>query len=471
MPSGRARALKAMTRPTSSRLCRTGPGSPRVGLHADLPASWYRLRNSDSASNWLITLAPSWPGDRAALARCPGLSPDSACGPYRPLAQNSRTSRLSAVLTYDPQKLDIRNQMTESLPDRVSLKWKDENESFYGLGIVLLRRRRMILWVALAGALVGFTWGLLQYRQYVSSTTFIPETSDDQSLSSLAAAASQFGFTLPTKGSSWGPSVYVDLLQSDALLRHVATDTLAVAEMNGQRVALADLLDVTASTAPRRTAQMIRELHKHISVSEDRGISAATISVTTRWPSVSLAIVKQLLQSVNEFNLETRQSQARAERVFVEQQATDAKIALRAAEDTLRDFLERNRTYAGSPQLQLVKDRLDREVSMRQQVYTTLMQSLEQARIREVRDTPVFTVLEPPMLPVLPSSRHWPLKILLGGLLGGLLGIFIAYPLERLPEMRGRSTDEAREFFELLELAAPRFLASRHLRAPPEEDH
>src|SRR5690242_11043905 len=115
-----------------------------------------------------------------------------------------------------------------------------------------------------------------------------------------------------------------------------------------------------------------------------------------------------------------------AERQFVEARVTEAQNALHAAEERLSDFKTRNKVI-GSPELSLEQDRLQREVTLRQQVYTNLVQNEEEARIREVRDTPVITILESPRLPVLPEARQVVKKTLTGMVAGIVLGVVIAF--------------------------------------------
>jgi len=91
---------------------------------------------------------------------------------------------------------------------------------------------------------------------------------------------------------------------------------------------------------------------------------------------------------------DTRQSQAAAERGFTEERMAEAQEELRAAENELQRFLQNNRQFQNSPELVFQHDRLQRRVAMRQQVYTSLVQSYEQARIDEVPNTPVITVVE-----------------------------------------------------------------------------
>ena len=72
-------------------------------------------------------------------------------------------------------------------------------------------------------------------------------------------------------------------------------------------------------------------------------------------------------------------------------------------------------------------DGLLREVALRQSVLTTLVQAYEQARVSEVRDTPVITVLQSPFFPPRHDPRQGVLTTLLGLILGGMMGIALAF--------------------------------------------
>ena len=114
-----------------------------------------------------------------------------------------------------------------------------------------------------------------------------------------------------------------------------------------------------------------------------------------------------MLDLLDSFNLETRQPQAASERRFVEERLGQAKDELLDAEDRLLTFLNQNREFQNSSQLSFEHDRLLREVRLRQDVVTSLTESHEQARIEEVRNTPVITIVQAPELPALPTDEGW----------------------------------------------------------------
>lgn len=349
--------------------------------------------------------------------------------------------------------------MRELSPD--STTSGDDEISLISLANALLRWRRTIFAFAVVGAAAGLAAGLLSRRTYASTATFSPQVGNEQSASAgLALAASQFGLRIPGSGGGWPAATYVELLSSRALLDPIARDTFVVAEDGNRRVALMDLLEVQADNPAQRVEKTIRKLRTLVTAIEVKKLGAVQMTVATRWPSVSLGLANRLLEGVNRFNTQTRQSQATAERKFVEKQAQDAERALRDAEDRMQGFLQRNRV-ASSPDLVFERDRLQREITLRQQSYTTLLQSHEEARIREVRDTPVITVLESPVFDAIGESRHTAVK----AVLGAVVGIVLAVLFRAIAGASQSPSEDMKAFFQTLDEAMPRFFRRRRFDA------
>src|SRR5262249_17265357 len=150
-------------------------------------------------------------------------------------------------------------------------------------------------------------------------------------------------------------------------LAPLALDTFTVADHSPPHAKLADLLEVDAPDSARRVDMTVAALQglEVTNVSSKTGV--VQLAVGTRWQSLSLAIVQRLVSSVNDFNLRTRQGQAGDERRFTENRLAEAKTTLRAAEDRLQAFLQGNRQFA-SPDLKFQQDRLEREVTLDQQI-------------------------------------------------------------------------------------------------------
>lgn len=337
--------------------------------------------------------------------------------------------------------------------------------SLLAVANVVLRARRSVAALAGIGALIGLAIALLTPRVYTAKAKFIPGGADNNP-NGIALAASQFGIRLPSSSGTWGPPVYAELLRSRVLLEPVLLDTITVAEERGRHTTVLDLLNVHEASAPRNADVGVRRLAQWVSAEANPELGAVSLTVTTKWPSVSLALADRLVRGVGTFNVERRRSQAAAERQFVDAQAAEAERSLRDAENALQDFLQRNREYSGSPQLAFERDRLQREVSLRQQVYTSLLQNREDARIREVRDTPVMTVIEDPRLPVVPEPRNAVLKFILGALAGFLVGAVSALFKHGFDDSMTNTNSDAREFMRLLGDVVPR-MRRRRKSAPP----
>lgn len=312
------------------------------------------------------------------------------------------------------------------------------------VGLIALHWRCIVL-ASLIGLVLGGLASVVPARRYTASMTFIPQSSAEASASgSLALAASQLGLRMPTAGGAWGPAVYTEVIISREILGPLARDSVQVAEQGGQWIPIADLLRVRGTDVAVRTQRTVKELRKIIAASEMKRLGAVKVTVTTRWPSVSFALTRRLLDDLNQFNLSTRQSQAKAERQFAETQSERARRELQAAEMRLERFLTENRT-TGSPSLQNERERIQRDVTLKQQALIALLQGLEEARLREVRDTPVLSLIEAPEVPYLADARGIAQRSLLGGF--AALGLAILVMLVRAP-----NTPSARLMQRILEV-------------------
>jgi uncharacterized protein involved in exopolysaccharide biosynthesis len=320
---------------------------------------------------------------------------------------------------------------------------------------VVLKHRYAIVGLSLfAGLVVGVT-GLLGPRTYTASGSFIPQTVE-RTGSGAAALAGQLGIVLPGGGNNptESPEFYQSLIRSREILGRVLAESFTPSAVGQGQTAnkpqtLLDLLEIEGSSEPLRREAGLQWLETRISPSVARGTGVVRVSVTTPWPEVSAQIGVRLLDLLNDFNRATRQTQAAAERSFIEERIVEAADSLRTSEDKLRRFLEGNRQYQNSPQLVFENERLQREVAMRQQLFTSLHQSYETARINEVRNTPLITVIEKPQPPVLPDPRGLVNKVFLALLLGGLVGIVLAFVREFMISRRETGDQDYRTFHQV----------------------
>ncbi len=233
--------------------------------------------------------------------------------------------------------------------------------SLLELANVLLKRWKLVVGLPLAAAVLAAIVSLLVPAKYTATATFRPEE-DSQGLnlpSGIAGLAAQFGVAVPGVGAN-SPAFYADVLESrtlsDAVLLTGFPDPRG--EVSGDSVAFLDILDVDGDSQTERLENGRKELQKTVSVRVDNETSIVSVVVETRYRALSAAVANYYIDLVNRFNLETRQSNAGERRRFVEAQIASAQQELRAAEEELRVFLERNRQFRGSPDLTFQYERL-----------------------------------------------------------------------------------------------------------------
>jgi uncharacterized protein involved in exopolysaccharide biosynthesis len=308
---------------------------------------------------------------------------------------------------------------------------------------ILRNRGRIMRWM-LAGLAISALIAFVKPATYLANASFLPQGTDP-SRAGLASLAGEFGVSLPTTGNgALSPDLYAQLAKSRVLLGDIIRDTVTVPELGGKPVHFLDLFEVRGDSPRNRQEKGVTLLMGMVNTSVVKNTGVVQMSVVTRWPSVSLAIVTRLVDGLNNFNQRARQGQAAAERRFVEGRLALARSDLRAAEDRLQQFLQSNKEL-GSPQVSFERDRLQRDVMLRQQVFTSLTQSLEDARIREVRDTPVITIIETPGVSTTPQPRRRAITLIFGLLFGGLVGIFLSILSEAVNRRRKRGDTDVEE--------------------------
>lgn len=313
---------------------------------------------------------------------------------------------------------------------------------------ILLRYRVMIVIITLIG---GFWAGLMSVtspKGYTSEALFMPKGARAQS--QLSSVAAQFGFNVSTGDPSTSPQMYTDLLEARTILWPVAQKEYRIKTDSGVRIGnLQKIFNIKPDKPEVMRVKTIEALQRAVKgvVTPKTGI--IDLTVTTGNPELSYQIAQNVLDQVNVFNLNNRQKQAAAEREFAERQVGEKRAELRQAESELENFLESNRLYRQSPQLSLEYNRLERQVGMRNQVYTSLVSAYETARIEEVKDLPVIQIIEPPEVAIVANRRGGVRKTAIGMVVGLFIACLIAFARDRMAKNRDAQTDDFIEFNEL----------------------
>ena len=352
--------------------------------------------------------------------------------------------------------------MSKQTPQPVDGKAGDppSGETVSGLDLlVLLARGRSLLFGTIAVfAVVGLAYGLLASTEYMASAQVVPEAQSDaaQGLGNLGGGLSALqglGVNLGSL-SSQGLSTdsYPEIAKSREVRLAVVRDTFQVPEED-TAMALVDhhtrgggLLS-GAIQAVKRTVSgpdTLRErdgediptlkeeramgaLEKQITAYQSPETGLMNLSVTTGNAQLSAAVVESLIEHLSNHVRSLRTEKARRNLEFIQQRFQEAGKELTQAEKRLADFTDRNQNI-NTAQLRTQRDRLQRQVRFKSDLYSELQAQLTQAKIDLQRSEPVITVVEqpvPPLEPVAPQRLVILIVSLLGGGIAGCVLVFL----------------------------------------------
>jgi len=294
-----------------------------------------------------------------------------------------------------------------------------------------LSRWRAALAVTVATILIALVLSLVLPPTYRTETSFVTTDAGIQLPQGLADLATEPGLSgIATQmgiGTSKDPSVspafYAQLLDSRELLTRIVRSRFPDPRTPRDSGTLVEIFRIRSKDPDRAVETAVRKLRRAIWVTFDPKTNLVVLRIDARWPELSADIANRVVSLVSAFNKEQRFSRARAKREFLESRGAEAQAELRGAEDSLQLFYERNRLWETSPALIVAERRRRRQAETANTLYLTLRQQYESARIDEVNNTPVITVVD---RAVPPKRRQWPRRGLIlatAAILGVGLGL------------------------------------------------
>jgi uncharacterized protein involved in exopolysaccharide biosynthesis len=317
--------------------------------------------------------------------------------------------------------------------------------------ILVSRWRILVVLPLVFGAVAGLLTFLVA-PTYTATTTFVTAGQRDltASLGSFANVASQLGVGLPTNPTN-SPQFFGDVLRS----RGVMNDVLRARTADPRSPRPTDSVAVEELYAPEKGSSAVRlneaitSLTRESSVSVNPRTNIIELHVSSRYPTAAAFVAQQFVAALNRFNLDTRQSEARERRRFVGDRLREAQDSLARAERIQQEFLQANRgDLRNAPTLAAQYERIQRQIQTYQDLYTNFRREFETARVDEINDTPVITIIDTAAVPLKRSSPNRTLTTVAGAMLGILLAIAILLTqgyLERLRRHHPRDYDQFQE--------------------------
>ena len=341
--------------------------------------------------------------------------------------------------------------------------------------------RKITITMSVVFALLGVIFALSSLNIYTATTTFILKGKSSRSVSGgLSGLASLAGISLGGMiggDSEIPPTMYPMVLNSIPFLEK--TLSLEV-PLNGQNIMMKEYLLTQMSFKESNSFDFLNFLKKYtlglpallkgkifekmnalpsaaenstikrltyedeqlfnylkglVTISVDKKEGFITLSVQDKDPQVAAIIAQNtqhlLQQEVIDFKIKNAQELL----TFTETLYTEKKVAFEALQDELASFRDQHQNIS-SGLFENKLSRLESELAIASAVNEELAKQVEQARIQVSKDTPIFTIIDPVVIPNQRTSPKRTLIVLGFTFLGFFLGLGYALIKEPFAAMR-----------------------------------
>ncbi len=304
---------------------------------------------------------------------------------------------------------------------------------------VLWSNRKLIIKITGIITVLGVIYSLISTPQYLSTISMYPSYSDGgSSLSQLQGVASSFGIDV---GGTETAFHVPDIVGSRRLKTRIIEKKWDSSEftskislitywkINDRGISLNPmywvkslLSDEDVDPYPDWLESALEIISERISVSEEKS-GLVVVKVWMEEAKLASDIANYIYNEIVDYTTTVHNAQAKLNTEFIHERQNEVKIALSSSEETLKLFRERNRNIVGSPQLQLELGRLMRDVDIQTEVFITLQQQYELARIEEVKEMPSVVILDSAKPAIEKDKPKRKLIVILSFLLGGIFSL------------------------------------------------
>lgn len=282
--------------------------------------------------------------------------------------------------------------------------------------------RRFIFLFTFSVIIISVIYALVVEPQYEASVKLYKEMPEGQSSGRIQGLASQFGL-----GGSLGDESQFsieDLLDSRNINERIIYNKWNTEEFD-KPVNLIEYWEIDKETEEKSFFSALENLKNKISTKTSEETGLITITVQTAEPKLSADIANFITKIIEDYIQEDRKTSTQQNLKYLNQRLSTVKEELENAEEKLKEFRESNRSLGESPRLQMELGRLERQVTIKQEVYISLESEKEMTEVELVKETPVINVLDDAVKPEQRSKPKRKLIVVVGAFAGFFLSILI----------------------------------------------
>lgn len=262
---------------------------------------------------------------------------------------------------------------------------------------------------------------MLATKYYEATISLYPSTSEANSnLANIQKMASSFGLTGTNNSTYYIP----DVVNSRRIKTEIILTRWKTEKFNKQ-TNLIEYWKIEEETENEKLRKALEEIKDLISTSVDPESGLITVSVLMPEKQLAADIADSIGIKIQKYIQFEQRIKSKEDRVFIENRLKETFAELTQTEEVLKVFREKNRILSESPELQLEYARLQRAVTIKQEVYITLQQQKELAIIEEQKNRPVINILDSAMKPEKKVKPKRILIVLFVTFFGFIMSIFI----------------------------------------------
>ncbi len=341
--------------------------------------------------------------------------------------------------------------------------------------------RKTIIKVTFIAGVLGVIIALLSPKEYTATTTIVPQTSSSGSkLGGLSSLAAMAGFNLDnaTSGDMLSPTVYPEIVSSVPFQMDLMNIPFSFAKVN-HPVSLYEyyseiakpgvlalvskytiglpgviisaikgnsevkgLTDTKGPIALSKKQEKVRKMiSEQVTINLDTKQGFITLQAAFPEALLSAQVADQARELLQKYITRFKIEKASDKLSFIEQRYEEKKKEFEKAQTKLAYFSDQNKNVT-SAVARTEESRLQGDYTIAMNVYNELAKQLEQAKIQVKEETPVFSILEPAMVPSERSKPKKPMIVFIWLFLGGIVGTGMVFGKVYLKDIKTKWNEQ-----------------------------
>lgn len=298
--------------------------------------------------------------------------------------------------------------------------------------------KKFIITVTVVFMFLGLISALTMTRIYTSKVTLVPELgkSTSSSLSSLSSMLGLGGMTMGSSADAYHVTVYPEVVASTPFVAKMfdmrvtdpkkGIDTTLIGYLTRERFSIGSVIgyvtkpifslfsnkeeetkgnELNLFHLTKEQDRIVKTMNKAIQVDVDKKTGETTIQVTMDNPIIAATVADTVCKHLREYIVEYRTRKARE----------DLENYKKIADESYQRYLKASKAYAyyqdhnrGLILNAVISEgsRLSNELQIASQLYQQMKLQAEMARGKVIDEKPVFAIIQPATVPLLPQNSR-----------------------------------------------------------------